>query len=120
MSEQIIVTDEKKLLSSLGLCARARKITVGVPMICEALRRGGKDMPRLVLEASDTSENTHKRISDRCGYYKIRLIRLKADGAALGAAVGKSSAVAAVSVADGEFCRLTEKYIRIGQSDCLT
>ncbi len=115
MSENITVTDEKKLLSSLGLCARARKLTVGVPMICEAMRKGGKDAPRLVFEASDTSENTHKRISDRCGYYKVRLIRLASDGAALAAAVGKSSAVGAVSVADEELCRLTEKYIRTGQ-----
>ena len=115
MSEHITVTDEKKLLSALGLCARARKITVGVPMICEALKKGGKDMPRLVFEASDTSENTHKRISDRCGYYKVRIVRLTADGATLAAAVGKQSAVGAVSVADEELYRLTEKYIRIGQ-----
>ena len=115
MSEQMIVTDEKKLLSALGLCARARKITVGVPMICEAMKKGGKDAPRLVFEASDTSENTHKRISDRCGYYEVKLVRLNSDGAALAAAVGKSSAVGAVSVADEELCRLTEKYIQIGQ-----
>lgn len=115
MSEQITVTDEKKLLSALGLCSRARRIAVGVPMICEAMRKGGKDAPRIVFEASDTSENTHKRISDKCGYYGVRLVRLASDGAALAAAVGKRSSIGAVSVADGDLCRLTEKYIQTGQ-----
>ena len=116
MSEAII-TDEKKLLSALGLCARARRITVGVPMICEAMRSGGKSAPSLVFEASDTSENTHKRLSDKCGYYGVRHIRLNADGDTLARTVGKSSAVAAVAIADAEFCRLAEQYIRFGQSD---
>ncbi|MBQ8141494.1 MAG: ribosomal L7Ae/L30e/S12e/Gadd45 family protein [Clostridia bacterium] len=111
MSETVI-TDEKKLLSALGLCARARKITIGVPMICEALKRGGEALPRLVFEASDTSENTHKRISDRCGYYNVRQIRLKADGMELALAIGKASFVAAVALADERFCTLAEKYIR--------
>ena len=33
--------DEKKFLSSLGLCARAGKVIFGVPMICEAMKKGG-------------------------------------------------------------------------------
>lgn len=111
MSESII-TDEKKLLSSLGLCARAGKITVGVPLICEAMRRGGVSAPRLVIEASDTSDNTHKRISDRCGYYNVRAVRIDADAMTLATAIGKQSPVGAVAVNDTQMCRLVEKYIR--------
>ena len=111
MSENAIITDEKRLLSALGLCARARKITVGVPMICDALRKGGV---RLVFEASDTSENTHKRISDKCGYYKVRHIRLGSDSATLAAAIGKSSSIAAVAVEDAQLSALAEKYIMFG------
>ena len=111
MSETV-VNDEKKLLSALGLCARARKITAGVPMICDALRRGGKDAPRIVFEAADTSDNTHKRISDKCGYYKVRLVRLSVDGATLAAAIGKSSFTAAVAVTDTQLSNLTEQYIK--------
>ena len=116
MSEAF-VTDENKLLFALGLCARARRITVGVPMICEAMRSGGKSAPSLVFEASDTSENTHKRLLDKCGYYGIRHIRLGADGDTLARTVGKSSAIAAVAISGAEFCRLAEQYIRFGQSD---
>ena len=107
-----IVLDENKLLSALGMCARARKLISGAPMVCDALRSDGANAPRIVFEAADTSENTHKRISDRCGYYKVRLVRLKVDGAALGAAIGKTSFVAAVAVADDQLCRLTEQYVQ--------
>ena len=31
-------TPEEKLLSTVGLCARARKLVMGTPMVCEALR----------------------------------------------------------------------------------
>ena len=116
MSEAII-TDEKRLLFALGLCARARKITVGVPMICDEMRSGGKSTPSLVLEASDTSENTHKRLSDKCAFYGVRHVRLSLDGDTLARAVGKRSAVAAVAIADADFCRLAVQYLRFGQSD---
>ena len=43
---------ESKLLSSLGLCARARALIIGTPMVIEALRKSGADKPRLVLEAA--------------------------------------------------------------------
>jgi len=112
MNESIIVTDEKKLLSALGLCARARKIVFGVPMICDAMRRQNGSSPKIVFEASDTSENTHKRICDKCEYYNVKHIRLKADGGALALAIGKSSSVAAVAISDAQFCALAEKYIQ--------
>ena len=111
MSENAIITDEKRLLSALGLCARARKITVGVPMICDALRHGGIN---LVFEACDTSENTHKKISDKCGYYKVRHIKLSSDSATLAAAIGKRSSVAAVAIGDAQLSVLAEKYITFG------
>ena len=103
----------QKLLSCLGLCVRAGKVTFGVPMICEALRKGGRNAPLIVLEAADTSENTHKKISDKCGYYKVRLIKLETDGAILASAIGKSSFVAAVAITDTQLCCLAEQYIRL-------
>lgn len=112
-----VIKDEAKLLSALGLCARARKMTFGVPMICEAMRSGERNAPKLVFEASDTSDNTHKRLSDRCRYYGVRLVRLTADSDTLSQMVGKRSTVAAVAVCDADFCRLTEQYIDFGQSD---
>ena len=102
---------EKKLLGSLGLCARAGKLIFGVPMICDAMRRGGAGTPHIVLEASDTSENTHKKISDKCKYYQVRQVRLSCDGATLASALGKTSSLAAVAVADPSFCTLIESVL---------
>ena len=81
-------------------------------MICEALRKGGKNAPVMVLEASDTSPNTHKKISDKCRYYNTKLVRLDSTGEELAAALGKTSSLAAVAVTDENFCRLVEKNVR--------
>lgn len=103
--------DEKKLLSALGLCVKAGKVIFGVPMICEAARHGGDKAPVLVLSAADTSENTHKKITDKCEYYKIKHIRLGCGGDALAAAVGKTSFIGAVAITDKNMCMMVEKYI---------
>ena len=49
--------DKEHLLSTLGLCARARALVVGTPLLCETLRAGNGRI-LCVLEASDTSANT--------------------------------------------------------------
>lgn len=108
------MADEKNLLGLVGICKRAGKTVIGTPMICEHLQkraqkqsksRGTEDEPDLiVIEASDTSDNTHKKISDKCIYYKVKHVRIESTCEMLGRAVGKS-AVAAVAVADKGFCR---------------
>ena len=80
-------------------------------MICDALKRSEKNAPFLVLEAADTSENTHKRITDKCIYYKKCHVRLICTGEELAAAVGKSASIGAVAITDTNFVRLIEKYI---------
>ena len=102
----------RRLLSCLGLCVRAGKVIFGVPQIVEAMRRGGANAPVTVFEAADTSENTHKRIADKCSYYKVRHVRLVFSSAELSDAVGKSSSVAAVAVSDENFYKLLEKHIQ--------
>ena len=101
----------QRLLSSLGLCTRAGKVIFGAPQIIDAMRKGGKNAPVLVLEAADTSDNTHKRLTDKCSYYKTRLVRLECSTEQLAAAVGKSAVLAAVAVTDAGICRTVEKYI---------
>lgn len=80
-------------------------------MICDALRKGGKDSPIIIFEASDTSENTHKRIADKSAYYKVRTVRMDCDGATLASALGKTSSLAAVAITDVQMARMVEKYI---------
>ena len=113
MSELKLIDTEskKKFLSSLGLCARAGKLIFGVPMICEALKKGGASRPVLIIEASDTSDGTHKKIADKAAFYEVRAVRIDCDGATLASALGKTSSLAAVAIKDKNMCNIVEKYI---------
>ena len=111
MSKLEKCSDEQKLLMSLGLCVRAGKVIFGVPMVCEAMRKGGKNFPVVIFEASDTSEGTHKKIADKASYYKVRTVRLNCDGATLALALGKTSSLAAIAITDEQMLKVVEKYI---------
>ena len=95
---------QTRVLRALGLCARARRMIFGVPMLCDAMQAG--KAPLLVLEAADTSNNTHKRLGDKCAYYGVRSIQLEMDGQTLAHAVGKTASLAAVGITDENMCRL--------------
>lgn len=100
---------EKRLLSTAGLAARARKAVMGTDQVCEAIRRG---QVCLVLEASDASENTKKRLSDKTAYYSVPLCRLKADCESLAQAFGKrSGSIAAVGITDLGIVRAMKKHL---------
>lgn len=105
-------SDESKLLRALGLCVRARRTVFGVPMICEAMRHGGASAPVSVWEAADTSDNTHKKISDKCAYYQVTHYRLSCDGATLAAAVGKTGSLGAVAVTDRGMSEMVEQIAK--------
>lgn len=104
----------KALLSALGFSARSGEIIFGVPLICEALASKKKirgKYPLLVVEASDTSANTHKRISDKCAFYGVKHVRTDATIEELSSALGKNSPIAAVALTNENLCRLAEKKI---------
>ncbi len=103
-------TAEDKLLSTVGLCARARKLLTGTPMVCEAMR-SRKPTVLAVLEASDTSDNTHSKLVSKCTYYGVPLYRLTADTARLAHAVGKTGSVAAVGVTDENFYKALTAHL---------
>lgn len=98
-SGRILTPEEakKRFLSTLGLAARAGKIVCGTQNVCDALKFG---VVSVVFEASGNSDNTHKRLCDRCKYYKVDLIPADADADTLGAALGKRGPISAVAVTD--------------------
>lgn len=109
------MSDEKGILRMVGLCRKAGRTVIGTDMVCEHLRAQSKkrgdgnnknagETEILVLEGADTSENTHKKISDKCIYYNVKHIRLNSSCSALGKAVGKSQ-TAVVAIADASLCR---------------
>ena len=96
----------QKLLSGLGLCAKARALIFGTPMVCESLRE--KNKPHLGFESFDTSAATHKKISDKCNFYQVQYVRLPVTGEELAAALVKTSTLAAVAVRDENLCRVVK------------
>ena len=104
---------DNRILTSLGLCAKAGKLIFGVPMIVEAMQKGKKIY--LVIESGDTSDNTHKRITDKCSFYGVEKIRVDADGVELASRIGKSSSLAAVAITDERFYQMVSKNIADNQ-----
>ena len=90
-----------KLLGLLGLCVRAGRAIFGTQLICDTLRDGGEIC--LVVMASGASDNTKKRLTDRCTYYGVKLLTADVTAEEFGHALGKGGELAAVGVTDGHF-----------------
>ena len=100
-----MMSDQNRaLLFSLGLCAKAGKLIYGVPMVCEALKKQKSVVA--VFSAADNSPNSAKRLSDRCTFYGVSLYTLSVDGDTLSSAVGKSGRLAALAVTDSNLAAL--------------
>lgn len=79
----------KDVLSLLGLCARARKLSSGSVLFQDIRTRQAK----LVLLANDASDNTIKKVNDKCHFYGIECIKV-GDSSTLSQAIGKDNRVA--------------------------
>ncbi len=97
-----IKTDER-LLRFLGLARRAGKTVHGTPLICTALAT--KKPPCLVIMSLGASQNTQKKLKNKCSFYNVPLLTVEADTDVLAHAVGKSGDMAAVAVTDEGFAR---------------
>lgn len=101
-----------RLLGVIGLCARAGALVYGTDRVCTALRnppRGGEI--RLVIEAEGCSQNTHKKITDKCNFYNIEHRMLPVSSAELGAAVGKTGELAVAGITDENLCLAVKKQL---------
>ena len=98
-------TPKERLLGMLGLCIRARRAVCGTVNVCEALKAG---KVKLVITASDNSAATEKRLFDRAGFYKVKIIKTNLTSAEIGAATGKSL-VAAMAINDESMAQAVEK-----------
>ena len=95
--------EKKSLLFRLGLGRKAGKMLIGTDNVCDGVRDG---RVRLILLASDASQNTVKRATNCAKYYNTEFGIL--DGVTtdeLGRALGKSSA-ACVGITDENIVRL--------------
>ncbi|MDE6952547.1 MAG: ribosomal L7Ae/L30e/S12e/Gadd45 family protein [Erysipelotrichales bacterium] len=79
----------KEVYSLLGLCSCARKLSRGSLLIDDILHQKAS----FVIICEDASENTKKKISDKCQYYHVDYI-ISGEIDLLSHAIGKSNCVA--------------------------
>lgn len=98
-----------KITGLLGLAARAGKLIYGTPMVCDAL----KDRKKIyyVFRAQGCSDNTHKRIGDRCKFYDVALIDVELDVSEFAHKLGKSGELAVVALTDASFAEGIRKLL---------
>lgn len=87
-----------KVLSMIGMAKRAGKVSTG-GFLCERAIKDGS--ARLVVLASDISENSSKSIINSCEYYNVRYITY-GDKDSLGTFTGGGDRVV-VSINDDNF-----------------
>ena len=100
--------DETKFLSLLGLCRKAGKLAFGSDNVCDAIRSGSA---KLVVLASDASENTKKKIKNCASYYGRRLFVCETDKETLGRRLGRAGEASCAAVCDESFSAMLEKNI---------
>ena len=84
-------------LNIVGLAFRARKCSTGEDTIINDIRN---KKAKLVLIASDISESTKKKLTDKCNTFQIPYIEVE-DRSILGSAIGKSERVAVAILDEG-------------------
>lgn len=93
-----------KALRYIGIAKKAGKLVFGTQMVCDALRsnslKNGDCENSAVFVASDVSEATLKKLTDKCSFYSAELVRLADTSSELAHGIGKTGAVAAVYISD--------------------
>lgn len=78
-----------EMMSILGLCARARQLSSGSILLNDIRNHKVK----IVIIAEDASDNTKKKITDKCHYYCIDYV-VMGDADSISKAIGKNNRVA--------------------------
>ena len=89
-----------KFLLMLGLSKRAGAAIVGTPSVIKGLQ---EKKLLAVFYAGNSSQNTEKKITDKCAYYGVSCYKTEFTSEELGKAVGKTGAVCALGITDKNF-----------------
>lgn len=90
----------------LGLATRARKIVTG-EMVLNAIR---SHSAKLVVIAEDASDNTKKRLIDKCTFYNVEYVFIESS-AILSQAIGKNNRMA-IAINDLGFAEKIKNYLK--------
>lgn len=92
--------NKQKILQLLGLATRARMTISGEEMAVTEVRKG---KAKLVFIAEDASENTSKKLTNKCNSYNVDL-RVFGTRFELGHAIGKEERVV-IAITDAGFAK---------------
>lgn len=92
----------------LGLAMRARKLSMGDTLIEDIRKKNAK----LVVICMDASENTKKKLTDKCTFYKVNYVFID-NSVQLNAAIGTFNYMA-VGVLEEGFAKKIETYLTKG------
>ena len=95
----------KNYLNLLGLACAARKIVSGETLL-KSIR---SQKVHLVLIANDASDNTKKKLTDKCHYYGIECYIMEENSDTLSHAIGKNRI--ALGICDSGFANKIKKNI---------
>ncbi|WP_339063242.1 YlxQ family RNA-binding protein [Tepidibacillus marianensis] len=95
-----------KVLSFIGLAARARKTITGEELVVKAIQ---DQRVHFVLLSTDASENMKKKITNKCEYYEIPY-RILYSRDQLGLAIGKDSRVV-IGITDFGFSKRLQELM---------
>ena len=95
-----------KVLTLIGFAYKSRKMVSGEGITLEAIK---KNTVKLVFLASDASENTRKRIKDKCSYRDIPVSE-ELDRLQIGNAIGKDERVV-IGITDEGFSQSMLKLL---------
>lgn len=98
-----------KLLGMVGLAMRARKVAAGTEIVTEKIK--SQKGVKLVLIASDVSDNTLKKLVNCCEYYEKEYVRLQYTQDELSHAIGKSCLTSSVAILDRNFSEAIKKLV---------
>lgn len=85
------MNSEEKQLQLLGLALRASQLITGEEMTIRSIQ---KNEAKLVLVASDASDNTKKKMMNKCQFYKIPIF-FEHTSEEISQAIGKSRSICA-------------------------
>ena len=101
-----------KALNTLGICACARKISYGETLLKEIKSK----KVYFVVVANDASDNSKKRIIDKCNYYNCKYC-IALDKSSITKSIGRVDLVSAVGIKDHNMVKkLKENLEREGGS----
>ncbi|MGX7023393.1 YlxQ-related RNA-binding protein [Vagococcus hydrophili] len=100
------MTNKDKFLNLLGLATKAGKLVSGDDTTVKAVR---KNNVRLVIVATDASEGTIKKMTDKCQYYQTPII-VACTKAEISHAIGKSRTI--IGVCDNGFSKKMRELLK--------